>query len=141
MKPFQLKKILSGFGEVKRLYCTPEKEENRQKRKKRGGPRQQQYVEAWVEFESKKVAKRTAKLLNGTEMGGNRRSAWYSYIWTMRYLKKFKWHDLVEEVRQRKKESEHKLQQQVAGAKREAAFYLENRQKRQKTGSFNGNHN
>jgi hypothetical protein len=61
------------------------------------------FKEAWVEFEKKKDAKQTAALLNGTQIGGSKKSAFYTYLWSMKYLKHFKWQNLTEEVKHKKR--------------------------------------
>lgn len=40
------------------------------RRKARGGDRRKFYTEGWVEFSDKRIAKRTATMLNGETMGG-----------------------------------------------------------------------
>jgi ESF2/ABP1 family protein len=39
------------------------------------------FTEGWVEFADKRVAKRTALMLNGTQIGGKRRSVYYEDLW------------------------------------------------------------
>ena len=48
-----------------------------------------------MEFRDKKMARRTAEMLNGHPIGGKRRSAYYSDLWNLRYLPKFKWDNLT----------------------------------------------
>eukprot|EP01125_Pyxidicula_operculata_P022096 TRINITY_DN887_c0_g1_i6.p1 TRINITY_DN887_c0_g1~~TRINITY_DN887_c0_g1_i6.p1 ORF type:complete len:294 (-),score=95.29 TRINITY_DN887_c0_g1_i6:109-990(-) len=130
MKPSHIRTLLQEYGEIKRIYLAPESEVALKARKKRGGSKRKLFTEGWVEFENKKVAKETALLLNGTPMGGNnKRSLWYSDLWSIKYLKKFKWYHLTEEIRQKKREADKKLRAQVEKAKREANAFLENRER------------
>lgn len=50
------------------------------------GKRRKRYTEGWVEFKSKSAAKRIASSLNGTQVGGKRRSMAYDSLWGMKYL-------------------------------------------------------
>lgn len=56
------------------------------------------YTEGWVEFEDKRMAKRVALAINGTQIGGKRRSAYFEDLWNIKYLPKFKWDHLTEEI-------------------------------------------
>ena len=42
------------------------------------------FTEGWVEFEDKRVAKAVAATLNGQQIGGKKRSAYYYDIWNVR---------------------------------------------------------
>ena len=70
----------------------------RKRRKKLGGDSGKNYTEGWVEFEDKRVAKATATILNGQQIGGKRRSAHHFDLWCLKYLPKFKWDHLTEEI-------------------------------------------
>ncbi|MCO5595313.1 hypothetical protein L7F22_049354 [Adiantum nelumboides] len=78
----------------------------------------------WVEFSSKKDAKKIAKLLNGEPMGGKKRSAYYYDLWNIKYLRKFKWDNLTEEIAYRNAVREQKQAADISAAKRERDFYL-----------------
>lgn len=70
---------------------------SRQKaRVKRGGTKKICYIDGWVEFLDKKLAKRVALTLNGTPVGGGKRSFHAEFTWNIRYLSKFKWNHLTE---------------------------------------------
>jgi ESF2/ABP1 family protein len=47
-------------------------------------------VVGWIEFADKKVAKRVAKSLNNTPMGGKKSDYYHDDIWNLKYLKNFK---------------------------------------------------
>ena len=55
---------------VSNIYLVPEDKSIRKNRKKSGGNTRKKYVEGWIEFEDKKLAKRVAESLNNTKIGG-----------------------------------------------------------------------
>ena len=95
------------------------------RRKKFGGNTGKNFTEGWVEFRDKKKARAAAEMLNGTQIGGKRRSAYYSDLWNMRYLPKFKWDNLTEEIEYQKALRDQKMQLELAVAKKERDFYLQ----------------
>ncbi|KAL0344057.1 UNVERIFIED_CONTAM: Pre-rRNA-processing protein ESF2 [Sesamum angustifolium] len=124
MDPLKLRQILSQYGEIQRLYLTPEDPAAQVRRKKSGGFRGQEFSEGWVEFTDKKVAKRVARMLNGEQIGGRKRSSFYYDLWNIKYLSKFKWDDLTEEIAYKNAIREQKLALELSAAKREAGLYL-----------------
>ncbi|XP_073040958.1 pre-rRNA-processing protein ESF2-like [Primulina eburnea] len=124
MDPWKLRQILSEYGEIQRIYLTPEDPAAQVRRKKSGGFRGQEFSEGWVEFTEKGVAKRVAKMLNGEQIGGRKRSSFYYDIWNIKYLSKFKWDDLTEEIAIKNATREQKLALELSAAKRERDFYL-----------------
>ena len=125
MKPTKLRQLLTPFGELDRVYLTPEDPSARIKRKKYGGNTGKNFTEGWVEFLDKKKARRCAEMLNGTQIGGRRRNAHYSDLWMLKYLPKFKWDNLLEEIEYQKAIREQKMQLELAAAKKERDFYLQ----------------
>eukprot|EP00879_Flechtneria_rotunda_P007483 GHRR01007850.1.p2 GENE.GHRR01007850.1~~GHRR01007850.1.p2 ORF type:complete len:171 (+),score=58.37 GHRR01007850.1:1723-2235(+) len=67
MKPGKLRQLLSAYGEIGRIYCTPEDQGARKQRKKKGGNSGKNFIEGWVEFEDKAIAKQVAAALNGQQ--------------------------------------------------------------------------
>eukprot|EP00775_Hariotina_reticulata_P007098 gene7098-7311_t len=124
MKPGKLRQLLSQYGELGRIYCTPEEQAARRQRKQKGGNSGKNFTEGWVEFEDKAVAKQVAVALNGQQMGGKRRSAYHFDLWAMKYLPKFKWDHLTEEIAYEKAVREQRMAQELSVAKRERDFYL-----------------
>lgn len=70
MKPHQLRLYLRSYGDIKRIYCTPEGHyflhclflihadiTRTKERGKKGGNKRRQFTESWVEFSRKKHAK------------------------------------------------------------------------------------
>ena len=70
-----------------------------QMRKSRTHSKQTRFIEGWVEFADKKVARSVAGLLNAQPIGGKRGSRYTDDVWTMKYLPKFKWNMLSEQLR------------------------------------------
>ncbi|KAH6774389.1 RNA-binding family protein [Perilla frutescens var. hirtella] len=124
MDPLKLRQIVSQYGEIDRIYLTPEDPVAQMRRKKSGGFRGQEFSEGWVEFIHKKVAKRVASMLNGEQIGGKKRSAFYYDLWNIKYLSKFKWDDLKEEIELKNATREQKLVMELSAAKKERDFYL-----------------
>lgn len=108
------------------LWCVPTLVDPllRRKRKARGGNSGKNFTEGWVEFADKARAKAVAAQLNGTPMGGRRRSAYYFDLWCMKYLPKFKWDNLTEEINYQKAIREQRLAAELGAATRERDFYL-----------------
>ncbi|KAL3629142.1 hypothetical protein CASFOL_026364 [Castilleja foliolosa] len=124
MDPLKLRQILSQYGEIQRLYLAPEDPDAQVRRKKSGGFRGQEFSEGWVEFTDKKVAKRVAKMLNGEQIGGRKRSSFYYDLWNIKYLSKFKWDDLTEETAFKNASRDQKLVLELSAATRERDFYI-----------------
>lgn len=126
MQPAQLRKILSRFGEVNRIFMAPEDPKVRAKRIKYGGNRKRNFTEGWAEFTKKKNAKLAAETLNGNKIGGKKRSFYYDDILSVKYLKKFKWHNLTEQVALENQSRHEKLKAEISQATRENKSFIEN---------------
>merc|ERR1712039_900034 len=88
--------------------------------------KKQHYVEGWVEFANRRLAKRIATTLNCTPVGGSKRHNFYrDDMWNMRYLPRFKWHQLKEQEIYNRQVRKARLEQKVGQARRENEFYLE----------------
>lgn len=124
MDHVKLRQILSQFGEILRIYLTPENPGTQVHRKRAGKFQQQVFSEGWVEFKDKRVAKRVASMLNGEQIGGRKRSSFYYDLWNIKYLSKFKWDDLTSEIAYKSAVREQKLALEISAAKKERDFYL-----------------
>lgn len=124
MDPGSLRQILSKYGEIQRIYLIPEDPTVQVQQKKVGGLRGKQFSEGWVEFTKKSMAKRVARMLNGEQIGGRRRSSFYYDIWNIKYLSKFKWEDMTNEIANKNHTREQKLAMELSAAKRECDFYM-----------------
>ncbi|KAL4420731.1 hypothetical protein ABPG75_010387 [Micractinium tetrahymenae] len=124
LKPQKLRQMLEQYAEIGRVYLAPEDPALRKKRKQHGGNSGKNFTEGWVEFEDKAKAKEVVAMLDGQQMGGKRRSAYYYDLWCMKYLPKFKWDHLTEEINYQKAVREQRLAAEISAAKRERDFYL-----------------
>ncbi|CAH9140273.1 unnamed protein product [Cuscuta epithymum] len=124
MDPVKLRQILSQFGEIQRIYLVPENPAAQMNSKRADAYRGQGFSEGWVEFTKKSIAKRVAKMLNGQQIGGRKRSAFYYDLWNIKYLSKFKWDDLTEETAHNNAVREQKLTLELSAAKKERDFFL-----------------
>jgi ESF2/ABP1 family protein len=84
MKAQKIRHLLSRYGEVGRIYLTPEDPAIRKKRKATGGNKKQSFVDGWIEFADKKVAKSVAKALNCQPIGGKATSFYSSDLWNLK---------------------------------------------------------
>ncbi|KAG6964008.1 hypothetical protein JG688_00007893 [Phytophthora aleatoria] len=125
MKPEKLRHLLGKYGELNRIYLVPEDKALHKKRVSSGGNRRQKYTEGWIEFEDKKVAKRVAKMLNTTQIGGRKRDYYHDDMWNLKYLKGFKWDHLTEKIAYENRIRDQKLRMEIAQAKKENEAYLE----------------
>ena len=125
MKAQKVRHLLSQYGELGRIYLTPEDPAIRKKRKAMGGNKKQSFVDGWIEFADKSVAKRVAKTLNATPIGGKSTSFYSSDLWNLKYLSKFKWNHLTEKVAYDNQVRKQKLLAEIAQAKRERDFYMD----------------
>eukprot|EP00037_Helgoeca_nana_P011865 m.106774 g.106774 ORF g.106774 m.106774 type:complete len:308 (-) comp21111_c0_seq1:1153-2076(-) len=125
MKPMKVRHHMEQYGAVGKLFLRPEDSIIAKKRKKFGGNRKTNYVEGWVEFEDKRVARSVAGALNGNNVGGRKGSFHYDDLWTMLYLPKFKWHHLTERIAYDNAVRQKRLQADDAQVRRETNTYVE----------------
>ena len=125
MKPDKLRMLLKRYGEVNRVYLTPEDPAIRKRRIAKGGNKRQNYIDGWIEFIDKRDAKRAARELNTTPIGGKATSFYSADLWNLKYLSKFKWNHLTEKIAYDNLVRRQKLQAEIAQAKKEKDFYLE----------------
>ena len=111
MKAQKIRHLLSDYGEIGRIYLTPEDPAIRKKRKAMGGNKKQvwcargrwdwacgasvaagfdiwaclqSFVDGWIEFADKRIAKSVAKTLNCQPIGGKATSFWAADLWTLK---------------------------------------------------------
>jgi len=126
MKPSVVRKLLSPYGEIGRIFLTPEDQTHRTQRVKSGGSRRKLFLDGWVEFISKKDAKFVAENLNAQTIGGKKRSRFHDEVWNIKYLKGLKWHHLVEQIANENAERAARMRAEIAQTTRENKMFLEN---------------
>lgn len=104
LKPSALRNLLAqrGFEPITRLFLTPaSKHKHNSKKNSR-----QLYTEGWIEFASKKTAKRCAEALNAQLVGGRKGGFYYDDLWNMKYLKGMAWDELMAGIVEERREAE-----------------------------------
>mmetsp|Transcript_25347 Transcript_25347/g.63582 ORF Transcript_25347/g.63582 Transcript_25347/m.63582 type:complete len:287 (+) Transcript_25347:109-969(+) len=124
MSPLKLRHLLVPYANVLRIYLTPEDTSQRKKRRRTGGNKKQCFQDGWVEFEDKKEAKRLARSLNNTPIGGKAKF-WREDLWNLKYLPGFKWHNLTEKIAYDKAVREQRLRFEMSQMKKQDDGYLE----------------
>lgn len=118
LNPKSIRLLLGKFGEIDRIYL----ELDKSLKKNSKSSKKSRYVEGWVEFKKKSIAKMVAATLNGTTIGGKRRTRFYGALWNLKYLKRFKWSHLTEQMNYEKALVDQKLRIEMRLAKKEATF-------------------
>ena len=120
MTPMKMKHLLSMYGTpVTRIFC--QKQQQQQQQKKKGPPR---YVEGWVEFADKKVAKQIAASLHQQRISNVKRHVHYDDHWCLKYLgSKFTWSILTEKVAYEKRVREQKLRLETMHDRKQIQHY------------------
>ena len=118
MKPNKVRALLEVYGEITRLYLSEEDKTARKRRKQSGGNGSKQFVEGWVEFADKKIAKSVALSLNNTNIAPNKGDFYHDDTWNIKYLKKFKWEYLTEKFAYERRVREQKLNAAMLKAKK-----------------------
>ncbi|XP_055329676.1 activator of basal transcription 1-like [Paramacrobiotus metropolitanus] len=127
MNVAKLREILSQYGDIGRIYLEVDSKGTSQKKKRKLPEKYgQKYVEGWVEFSSKRIARTIAESLNNQPVGGKRRAPYYESLWNMKYLHRFKWNHLTERLAHERVVRKHRLRQEMAQAKRQTNFYAKN---------------
>lgn len=90
------------------------------------------FTEGWVEFESKRIAKKVSVLLNNQRIGTRKKSRYYDMVWNIKYLPRFKWVHLSERLAYERAVYKQRLRAEIAQAKKEASYFQNNVEKSQK---------
>ncbi|KAI8332705.1 hypothetical protein EDC96DRAFT_555410 [Choanephora cucurbitarum] len=129
MKPGRLRQLLSKYAEIGRIFLVPEDPKVTARRKKYTKNRRTNFVEGWVEFKDKKVAKSLAEYLNMRQIGGKRKSMFYHEMWNIKYLPKFKWNHLTEHMAHERQARQQRLRNEIAQSSKENKAYIQNVEK------------
>lgn len=123
LKPSALRNLLSqrGFEPITRLFLTPASKHKHSSKKSS----RQLYTEGWIEFESKKTAKRCAEALNAQLVGGKKGGFYYDDLWNMKYLKGMAWEELMAGIREERREEEGRRDEERRKIAAETKAYIE----------------
>ena len=154
-----MREMLGRLGEVGRIYLAPkddaafrknnivrdEDSEDGEKAKKgssddEGSSRNKKgrnksrrlsvaYVEGWIEFADKRVARSVVATLNAQTIGGRKRSLFHDCLWNLKYLPRFKWHHLTDQMSYETRSRQARLDAELAQSSRENKTYLANVEK------------
>ncbi|XP_075691050.1 activator of basal transcription 1 [Rhinoderma darwinii] len=125
LRPRHIRNMMSVHGEVGRIFLQAEDRSVR-KKKKKAGSNARDFVEGWVEFRDKRLAKQVAISLNNASMGTRKKNRFHDDLWNMKYLHRFKWTHLSERLAIERQVRKQRMRAEVSQAKRETNFYLQN---------------
>ncbi|OCT44531.1 Pre-rRNA-processing protein esf2 [Cladophialophora carrionii] len=126
LKPSALRNLLDqrGFSPIARIFLSPASKSN--KSHSAGGKNSRQlYTEGWIEFASKKTAKRCAETLNASTVGGKKGGYYRDDVWNMKYLRGMRWEELMAGVREEKREMEGRRDEERRTIARETKMFVE----------------
>ncbi|XP_004529608.1 pre-rRNA-processing protein esf2 [Ceratitis capitata] len=126
MNVTRIREILGEYGKIGRVYLQPEKLPGNNDKKKKRKRLARHFTEGWVEFESKRAAKQIAALLNNKQISTRKKSQFYDYLWSMKYLPRFKWVHLTERMNYEQAVHKQRLQTEVSHARKETTFFQNN---------------
>ena len=125
LKPSALRNLLTqrGFSPIARLFLAPSSKAQNHHHSKKSSRRL--YTEGWIEFASKKTAKRCAETLNAATVGGRKGGFYHDDIWNMKYLRGVSWDDLMAQVREERREEEVRRTEERGQIARETKEFIE----------------
>lgn len=126
MKPQKLRSLLTPFGEINRIFMTPEDPASHTRRVKSGGNKKRSFTDGWVEFMNKSDAKKACELLNAQIIGGKKGTYYHDDVWNLLYLKGFKWTHLTQQIAAENAERASRRQAEISKVTRENKEFLKN---------------
>ncbi|KAI0131828.1 hypothetical protein BJ170DRAFT_611489 [Xylariales sp. AK1849] len=129
MKPTKLRSLLEPYGTINRIFLSPEDPSQHSRRVKAGGNKKRSYTDGWVEFVSKKAAKKAVDLLNARTIGGKKGTFYRDDIWNLTYLKGFKWHNLTEQISAEAAERTSRMRAEISRTTKENKEFARNVEK------------
>ncbi|MCJ8734718.1 hypothetical protein PDJAM_G00238420 [Pangasius djambal] len=130
IRPKHVRNMLAVYGEIGRVFLQSE-DRSIKRKKRKAGSNGSRYVEGWVEFRDKHVAKRVAASLHNTPMTNHKRSHFSSDLWCIKYLHRFQWCHLSERLAYEQTVYQQRMRTEISQAKRETNFYLASVEKSQ----------
>lgn len=126
MNVTRMREILGEYAKIGRVYLQPEKLPGANDKKKKRKRLARHFTEGWVEFESKRAAKQIVELLNNKQISTRKKSQFYDYMWSMKYLPRFKWVHLTERMNYEQAVHKQRLHTEVSQARKETTFFQNN---------------
>lgn len=126
MKPTKLRSLLEPYGEINRIFMSPEDPASHARRVKNGGNKKRSFTDGWVEFVNKKNAKQTCELLNAQTIGGKKGTYYHDDVWNLLYLKGFKWNNLTEQIAAENAERASRMRAEISKTTKENKEFVQN---------------
>lgn len=126
MKPQKLRSLLEPYGEINRIFLTPEDPASHTRRVKGGGNKKRSFTDGWVEFFKKTEAKEACELLNAQIIGGKKGSYYHDDLWNLKYLKGFKWHHLTDQMAAEVAERASRMRAEISKTTKENSEFVLN---------------
>lgn len=126
MKPAKLRSLLEPYGDINRIFLTPEDPTSHTKRVRNGGNKKRSFADGWVEFINKVDAKQVCELLNAKTIGGKKGSYYHDDVWNLIYLKGFKWNNLTEQITAENAERSSRMRAEISQTTKESKEFVQN---------------
>ena len=126
MKPQKLRSLLEPYGDINRIFLTPEDPTSHTRRVRNGGNKKRSYTDGWVEFVNKTHAKAACELLNAKTIGGKKGTYYHDDVWTLLYLKGFKWNNLTAEIAAADAERASRMRAEISKTTKENKEFVQN---------------
>jgi ESF2/ABP1 family protein len=126
MKPTKLRSLLEPYGEINRIFLTPEDPASHTRRVRNGGNKKRSFVDGWVEFVNKAEAKQACELLNARTIGGKKGTYYHDDVWNLLYLKGFKWNNLTEQIAAENAERASRMRAEISKTTKENKEFVQN---------------
>lgn len=126
MKPTKLRSLLEPYGDINRIFLTPEDPASHTRRVRNGGNKKRSFVDGWVEFVNKADAKKVCELLNAKTIGGKKGNYYHDDVWNLLYLKGFKWNNLTEQIAAENAERTSRMRAEISKTTKENKEFVQN---------------
>lgn len=126
MKPATLRSLLGPYGEINRIFLTPEDPASHTRRVRNGGNKKRSFVDGWIEFLDKEDAQKACDLLNGRAIGGKKGTYYHDDIWNLKYLRGFKWNKLTEQIAAENAEKASRMRAEISKTTKENKEFVQN---------------
>merc|ERR1711915_516741 len=117
MDLLKLREYFTEYGDVDRMYLKPFAADQ-EKMKKRHN-KYIRYEEGWVEFKSKRRAKKVTLWLNNQPVGG-KGNKYADALWNIKYLPRFKWAYLSQRLEYEREVQRYRMNVEISQVRKEA---------------------